>query len=86
MKENIDITTSRGRFMHTIFTGLSLFERERTLQCQVERIAIAKDEGKCKGRKPIGKPADRDHVIGLYKAKKSTATQAMKRLGLNRAI
>lgn len=71
--------------MLTIFAGLSQFERECTLQRQAEGIAIAKAEGKYKGRKPISKPADWDCVIGLYKAKEITAKQAQKRLGLSHA-
>ena len=69
LKENIDTTTPQGKLMLTIFAGLSQFERECTLQRQAEGIAIAKAEGKYKGRKPIEKPRDSDDVIGLYKAK-----------------
>ena len=58
LKENIDTTTPQGKLMLTIFAGLSQFERECALQRQAEGIAIAKAEGKYKGRKPIEKPAD----------------------------
>ncbi len=85
LKENIDTTTPQGKLMLTIFAGLSQFERECTLQRQAEGIAIAKAEGKYKGRKPIAKPTEWDYVIGLYKAKELTAAQAQKRLGLSRA-
>lgn len=85
MKENIDTTTPQGKLMLTIFAGLSQFERECTIQRQAEGIAIAKAEGKYKGRKPISKPADWDYVIGLYRAKEITATQAQKSLCLSRS-
>ena len=85
MKENVDTTTSQCKLMLTIFAGISQFERECTLQHQTEGIAIAKAEGKYKGRKPIEKPADWDYAIGLYKAKELTAAQAQKRLGLSHA-
>ena len=85
LKENIDTTTPQGKLMLTVFAGLSQFERECTLQRQAEGIAIAKAEGKYKGRKPIEKPRDWDYVIRLYKAKEITATQAQKRLGLSHA-
>lgn len=85
LKENIDTTTPQGKLMLTIFAGLSQFERECILQRQAEGIAIAKAEGKYKGRKPIDKPRDWDYVIGLYKAKEITASQAQKRLGLSHA-
>ncbi len=52
-KEKLDTTTPQGRFMLTVFAGLSELERENTLERQREGIAIAKAEGKYKGRKPI---------------------------------
>ena len=52
-KENVDTTTPQGRFMLTVFAALSELERENILERQREGIAIAKAEGKYKGRKPI---------------------------------
>ncbi|GHV47075.1 transposase [Clostridia bacterium] len=52
-KEKLDTTTPQGRFMLTVFAGLSELERETTLERQREGIAIAKSEGKYKGRKPL---------------------------------
>ena len=52
-KEKVDTTTPQGRFMLTVFAGLSELERENTLERQREGIEIAKAEGKDKGRKPI---------------------------------
>lgn len=52
-KETVDTTTPQGRFMLTVFAGLSELERENTLERQREGIEIAKSEGKYKGRKPI---------------------------------
>jgi DNA invertase Pin-like site-specific DNA recombinase len=49
-KENIDTSTPQGKFMLTIFGALAEFEREQTLQRQAEGIAIAKAEGKYKGK------------------------------------
>jgi DNA invertase Pin-like site-specific DNA recombinase len=37
----------------TVFAAIYQFERENTLERQAEGIAIAKREGKYKGRKPI---------------------------------
>lgn len=53
MKESIDTTTSQGRFMLTVFAAMAELERENILERQREGIAIAKAEGKYKGRKPI---------------------------------
>lgn len=52
-KETVDTTTPQGRFMLTVFAGLSELERENSLERQREGIEIAKAEGKYKGRKPI---------------------------------
>ena len=84
LKENIDTTTPQGRFVLTIFGALSELERENTLQRQKEGIVAAKIKGKKFGRPPIDKPKDWDKVIGLWQEKKITATEAMRRLNLNR--
>ena len=52
-KERLDTNTPQGRFMLTVFAALAELERETTLERQKEGIAIAKAEGKYKGRKPI---------------------------------
>ena len=52
-KENIDTNTPQGRFVLSIFAALSDLEREQTLQRQREGIAIAKSQGKYKGRQSI---------------------------------
>lgn len=67
------------------YSRLAQFERECTLQRQAEGIAIAKAEGKYKGRRPIAKPTEWDYVISLYRAKEITAAQAQRRLGLSHA-
>lgn len=52
-KEKVDTNTPQGRFMLTVFAALAELERENILERQREGIAIAKAEGKYKGRKPI---------------------------------
>lgn len=52
-KEAIDTTTPTGKFMLTVFGAVAELEREYTLQRQAEGIAIAKEQGVYKGRKPI---------------------------------
>lgn len=53
LREKLDTTTPEGRFMLTVFAGLSEFEREMIWERQREGIAIAKAAGKYKGGKPI---------------------------------
>ncbi len=85
LKENIDTSTPQGQLMLTIFAGLAQFERECTLQRQKEGIAIAKAEGKYKGRKPIAKPQNWDSVIERVDRGEITKEQAKKELGLSHA-
>ena len=51
-KEAIDTSTAMGKFFLTMFGALAEMERELMLERQREGIAIAKAEGKYKGRKP----------------------------------
>lgn len=83
LKESIDTTTPQGRFILTIFAALAELEREQTLQRQREGIAIAKKEGKYKGRQPI--QIDESKFKKSYKDWKSgtiTARIFMNRIGL----
>lgn len=82
-KENIDTTTPTGKFMLTIFGAVAELEREYILQRQKEGIAIAKSEGKYKGRTRKEYP-DFDKIVGLWRSGKITAVEAMKRLGMSK--
>lgn len=82
-KEAIDTTTPTGKFMLTIFGAVAELEREYILQRQKEGIAIAKSEGKYKGRTRKEYP-DFDKIVGLWRNGKITATEAMKRLGMSK--
>lgn len=85
LKENIDTTTPQGKLMLTIFAGLAQYERECLLQWQSEGIAIAKAEGKYKGRKPIEKPENWEEVYSSWKRGEITAGEARDRLGMTHA-
>lgn len=61
IKEKVDTDTPQGRFMLTIFAALAELERETILQRQRDGIAIAKMQGKYKGRQPI--PYDEKRFI-----------------------
>lgn len=61
IKENFDTSTPQGEFILTMFAGLAELERKLTLQRQAEGIAIAKAQGKYKGRQPIPYDADTFH-------------------------
>jgi DNA invertase Pin-like site-specific DNA recombinase len=52
-KENVDSSTPTGKLMLTMIGAIAEFERQNLLDRQAEGIAIAKAQGKYKGRKPI---------------------------------
>ena len=80
-KEAIDTTTPTGKFMLTIFGAVAELEREYILQRQREGIAIAKENGIYKGRKPIDCP-ELETVVDQWRRGEITAVEAMKRLNL----
>ena len=80
-KEAIDTTTPTGKFMLTIFGAVAELEREYILQRQQEGIAIAKEQGKYKGRKPITHP-DFDRVVSKWRSGDISAVEAMRRLNM----
>ena len=80
-KEAIDTTTPTGKFMLTIFGAVAELEREYILQRQREGIAIAKEQRKYTGRKPIDVP-DLEQVVRRWRAGEMTAVEAMSKLGL----
>lgn len=55
-KESIDTGTATGKLLVTVIAAINEFERANLLECQREGIAIAKREGKYKGRKPVVVP------------------------------
>ncbi|KKP40236.1 MAG: transposon Tn21 resolvase [Candidatus Peregrinibacteria bacterium GW2011_GWC2_33_13] len=82
LKENLDSTTSTGKLMLTMIGAIYEFERSNLLERQAEGIAIAKREGKFKGRKQISKPENWNEVYLRYRQREFTAKQAMKELNL----
>lgn len=52
-KENLDSRTPTGKLMLTMIAAINEFERTNLLERQREGIAIAKEKGVYKGRKPV---------------------------------
>lgn len=82
-KEAIDTTTPTGKFMLTVFGAVAELEREYILQRQQEGIAIAKAEGKYRGRKPIERP-NFDAVVKRWQEGRISAAEAMKMLRMTK--
>ena len=78
-KEAIDTSTPTGKFMLTVFGAVAELEREYLLQRQREGIAVAKEKGVYKGRKPINNP-DFLPMVKKWRGGEITAREAMKRL------
>jgi len=82
-KEAIDTKTTSGRFMLTVFAAIAELEREYILQRQKEGIAIAKMNGKYKGRKPVAVDMSQfETVYRKWKSGQCTAVNCMTELGL----
>ncbi|MBU5230383.1 recombinase family protein [Intestinimonas butyriciproducens] len=82
-KEAIDTTTPTGKFMLTVFGAVAELEREYILQRQREGIAIAKEQGKYKGRKPIDAP-EFEQVAAKWRNGAITASEAMRTLHMTK--
>ena len=83
-KEAIDTGTPTGKFMLTVFAAVAELEREYILQRQREGIALAKQEGKYKGRRPIDR-ARLQPVLNEYNRGLLTAAQAMRKMGVSKS-
>ena len=82
-KENIDSSTPQGKLMLTMIAAIYEFERENMLERQREGIAIAKREGKFKGRKPL-ELGDFDKYYELYVSRQITKSEMARKLNISR--
>ena len=83
-KENIDSSTPTGKLMLTMIGAINEFERTNLKERQAEGIAIAKEQGKYKGRKKIDFPINWNEVYTQWKHRELTATKAMELMNLKR--
>lgn len=84
LKEAIDTTTPTGIFMLTVFGAVAQLERDYIKERQAEGIAIARQEGKFKGRKAIEYPKQWEKYYKMMKAGQMKAVDVMKVLGLKK--
>lgn len=84
-KENIDTSTPAGKLMLTMIGAIAEFERENLLERQREGIAIAKAEGKYKGRKPIEPDSDEfAAAFARYQRREINKVQFAQEMGVSR--
>lgn len=84
LKEQIDTHSPQGVFMMTVWAALAQLERDQIKDRQREGIAIAKTQGKYRGRVPIAYPKAWERTYPLIKRKEITHVDAMKVLGLKK--
>lgn len=82
-KESIDTGTATGKLLITIIGAINEFERENLLERQREGIAIAKREGKYKGRRQIEVP-DMQRHYGRYCRREISKAALARELGISR--
>lgn len=83
-KENIDSSTPAGKLMLTMIGAINEFERANLLERQREGIAIAKQEGKYKGRKAIEINDKFKELYNKYLNRELNKSQLAKELEVSR--
>lgn len=84
-KENVDSSTPTGKLMLTMIAAIYQFERENILERQAEGIAIAKREGKYKGRKAIEiEDTNFKELYQKYLTRELTKVELAKQLNVSR--
>ncbi len=83
IKENVDTGTATGKLMLTMIGAIAEFERTNLLERQREGIAIAKREGKYRGR-PKKEYENFETIYEKWNNKEITAARASEILGVSR--
>ena len=84
-KENLDLSTATGKLMLSMIAAINEFERTNLLERQREGVAIAKREGKYKGRKRKELNAELfNEYYARYKRRELTKGEMAKALGTTR--
>ena len=83
LKENFDTKTPTGKLQMTMMAAIAEFERSMILERQREGIAIAKREGKYKGRKAVSVP-NIGTYYDKYMRRKGTQVSIAHELGISR--
>ena len=83
LKENFDTKTPTGKLQMTMMAAIAEFERSMILERKREGIAIAKREGKYKGRKAVSVP-NIGTYYDKYMRRKGTKVSIAHELGISR--
>lgn len=82
-KESIDTGTATGKLIITVIAAINEFERANLLERQREGIAIAKRQGKYKGRKAVAVP-DLPRHYERYQRREVSKAALARELGISR--
>ena len=83
IKENIDTSTNFGKLMITFLAAIYEFERANLLERQRDGIAVAKMQGKYKGRKKVAKPDNLDEVYRKWQKREIKSSVAIRELNIS---
>ena len=83
LKESFDTSTPAGKLQMTMLAAIAEFERAMILERQKEGIAIAKREGKYKGRKQVSVPNIGEYYDS-YMQREKNKVQIAKELNISR--
>lgn len=86
LKEGLDTSTPSGKLMLTMIGAIATFERENMLERQREGIALAKAEGKYKGRKSKEIPDNFPTLYNQYLTRKITKSKLAELCNVSRPV
>lgn len=86
LKEGLDTATPAGKLMLTMIGAIATFERENMLERQREGIAIAKAEGRYKGRKAKELPSNFDDLYSKYMSRQITKAKLTELCKVSRPV
>lgn len=85
LKEALDTSTPTGKMMLTVMAAISEFELEQLKDRQAEGIALAKAQGKYKGRKKIKIDDELEEFFHQWKTREITKAEVVRRTGYSRS-
>lgn len=83
IKEKLDTSTPAGKLMITMLGAIYEFERANLLERQRDGIAVAKKQGKYKGRKQVPKPANFSEVYKKWHNREIKSNVAIRELNIS---
>ena len=86
LKEKIDTSTASGKLMVTLIGAVATFERDIMLERQREGIALAKAQGKYKGRQPKHLPGNFEEIYQQYITRKISKVKMAEICELSRPV